>query len=120
MRLIIGGVDITGYIAHAGLKWQRNDIDSSNAGRTLAGYMVRDRVAIKIRLDVKCRPLMADELEKLLTLIKPQYVEVDYDDPMYGFKRGHFYSNNVPASFQMIDAAGNEWWSEVSFPLIGV
>lgn len=120
MTLRINGVDITDYIAYTGLKWQRNDIDSSNAGRTLAGTMVRDRVAIKIRLDIKCRPLKSDELHSILTLIEPEYVTVTYDDPMYEQRTAKFYSNNVPASFQMIDAEGREWWSEVSFPLIEV
>lgn len=118
--MYIEGTDVTDYIAYTGLKWQRNDIDSSNAGRTLAGTMVRDRVAIKIRLDIKCRPLMADELKKILNLIKPEYVAVEYDDPMYGRREGLFYSNNIPAGFQIIGTDGVEWWSEVSFPLIEV
>jgi len=120
MTVCINNVDITDYIAYTGLKWQRNDVDSPNAGRTLAGTMVRDRIAIKIRLDIRCRPLMLNELMEILGLIEPEYVTVTYDDPMYGYRTGRFYSNNVPASYQMVDVNGDEWWSEVSFPLIEV
>ena len=120
MYLKIDGVDITDYIAYNGLKWQRNDVESPNAGRTLAGTMVRDRVATKIRLDVKCRPLTSDELRTILNLINPVYITVEYNDPMTGHRSGKFYSNNVPASFHMVGADGNEWWSEVSFPLVEV
>ena len=120
MYLKIDGVDITDYIAYNGLKWQRNDVESPNAGRTLAGTMVRDRVATKIRLDVKCRPLTSDELRTILNLINPVYITVEYNDPMTGHRSGKFYSNNVPASFHMVGSDGNEWWSEVSFPLVEV
>ena len=70
MLVEIDGVDITHYIAFGGLKWSRNDIDAQNAGRALDGTMIRDRVATKIRLDITCRPLKAEELSQLLNLIQ--------------------------------------------------
>ena len=62
MTLTIDNVDVVPFIAFGGLKWSRNDIDSPDTGRALNGLMYRGRVATKIRLDVTCRLLKADEL----------------------------------------------------------
>lgn len=118
MKILIDGTDITDFIAFRGLKWSRNDIDAQNAGRALDGTMIRDRVATKIRLDISCRPLKAEELRQLLNLIQAEYVSVQYDDPMMGHRTGTFYANNNPASYCMMAADGTEWWHDVSFPLV--
>ena len=115
----IGGVDITKYIAQGGLKWARNDIDSANAGRTLSGQMNRGRVTQKMKLEIKCKPLLTSETQVLLKLINPEYVTVDYIDPMFGERTGvQFYSNNVPASLLFIDPDGVEHRKDISFPLV--
>lgn len=117
MVLKINNVDITDYIS--GVKWSRNDIDGASAGRTLDGLMHRDRVAIKIRWDITCRPLTASELATVLQLIQPEFVSVTYTDPTTNTQAtGSFYSNNVPASYMYKDDAGVERWSGVSFPLV--
>lgn len=115
-----GGTDITPYIANQGVKWQRNDIEESSAGRTMDGKMHRGRVATKIRLDITCRPLTATELYTLLNLILPEYITVYYSDPMYGTVTKTMYSNNNPASYLLKKPDGTEWWSGVTFPLIEV
>ena len=46
----INGTDILPYVAYQGLKWQRNDLDSEGAGRTLDGIMHRARVSSKMLL----------------------------------------------------------------------
>lgn len=118
MTLIINGVDITPYIAYGGLKWSRNDIDAPNTGRAMNGLMYRGRVTTKIRLDVTCKLLEADELRVVLNLILPEYVTVTYDDPMYGTVTKTMYSNNNPAVYQVHKNDGREFWSGVTFPLI--
>lgn len=118
MTLIVNGVDMTPYIAYGGLKWSRNDIDSPNTGRSIDGLMHRGRVATKIRLDVTCRLLKADELMLILNTILPEYVTVTYDDPMYGTVTKTMYSNNNPAVYQLNKSDGREYWSGVTFPLI--
>lgn len=119
MTLTIDGVNMVPYIAHDdGLKWQRYDIDSPNTGRTLDGLMHRGRVATKIRLDIKCRPLTADELQIVLNTILPEFVEVHYDDPMYGTVTKTMYANNNPATYLMLKPDGTEWWDGISFPLV--
>ena len=118
MTLKIDGVDMTPYIAFQGLKWQRADVDSSDAGRTLDGSLVRGRVATKIRLDITCRPLTATEASLVLNAILPEWVTVVYSDPMYGNRTATMYANNNPASFLLKRSDGTEYWSGITFPLI--
>ena len=118
MILRINGVDFMPFIAKQGVKWQRNDIDAANSGRTMDGQMQRGRVATKIRLDITCRPMTAEEARLVQTTILPEYVSVDYYDPMSGYRSGiSMYSNNNPASF-LIEKPEDDWWSGITFPLI--
>ena len=118
MTFEIGGVDMTPYIAFGGVKWQRNDIDSDDAGRTLDGTMIRNRQGIKVRLDITCRPLTDTEAATVLTAIKPEFVTVKYTDPMDGLRTSiQFYSNNVPATYLMKKGT-KEYWAGIKFPLI--
>lgn len=118
MTFTIDGVDMVPFIAYQGLKWQRSDVEAPDAGRTLDGLMHRGRVATKIRLDVTCRPLTADEASTVLNAILPEFVSVSYSDPMSGVVSKTMYSNNNPASFLIQHEDGTEWWSGITFPLI--
>lgn len=112
-------VDITPYIAHGGLKWSRNDVDGANAGRTQDGTMERDRVAIKYRWDVTCRPLTASEQATLLTLINDQYFLLEYTDPVdNAVKTAECYSNNFPSTYLIQYPNGTEYWNGLAFPVI--
>lgn len=119
MVLTVNGVDMTPFAAYAGLQWQRADVDGEGAGRVLSGTMIRDRKAIKIRMDVTCRPITAEEQSIILQAIEPEYVTVRYTDPVTNtVKTGTFYSNNIPSTYAMKDRYGKEWWSGLTFPLI--
>ena len=119
MVLKIDGTDIVPFIAFNGLQWQRQDIDGPNAGRTMDGTVVRDRIATKIRWDVTCRPLTSAELSQVLQLIQPEFVSLQYWDPITGLVlTDQFYSNNIPASYLIRKANGTEYWGGVTFPLI--
>ena len=111
--------DITNYIAHNGFKWQRSDIDASNAGRDMEGKMHRARKATKIRLDITCRPLTAAEAQTLLTLIKEVWVKVKYTDPQLGTTATKWmYSNNNPAAYSHKGKNNVDYWIGIEFPLI--
>lgn len=110
-------VDILPYIKVKGLKWKRADVEGEEATRNLDGSLTRDRRAIKIRLDITCRPLTATEAETLLKLIRPVTVNVSYTDPMLGATVSNFYSNNIPASYLM-QRGGVDYWEGIEFPLI--
>ena len=118
MTLTIDGIDMVPYIAYGGLKWQRNGIDAPNTGRAIDGLMYRGRVATKIRLDVTCKLLEAEDLRVVLNTIQPEYVTVTYDDPMLGTVTKTMYSNNNPAVYQLHKNDGREFWSGVTFPLV--
>ena len=109
---------MTPYIAFGGVKWSRNDVDGPNAGRSMSGLMIRDRISTKIRLDITCTPLKAEQVRKVLNAIQPEYVTVSYDDPMYGYRSARMYSNNNPATYCMMNPDGTEYWDGIEFPLI--
>lgn len=115
----INGINIAKYIKHKGIKWTRNDIDSANAGRDLSGTMNRGRVVMKMKINITLLPLKQEETEMILNLIDPEYVFVDYIDPKVGLRQNvEFYSNNVPATFCVVDSNGELLWDDISFPLI--
>lgn len=119
MTLIVDGVDLAPYIAYQGIKWQRSDVDGPNAGRSIQGTMIRDRVATKIRLDVTCRPLYLEEAKIVLQAILPEFITVTYTDPMYGKNiTKTMYSNNNPAQFLIKRPSGREMWGGITFPLV--
>lgn len=115
MVLKINGMDMLPYIAQNGIKWQRNDIDGANAGRTMDGTMHRQRVTMKTRLDITCLALPSEDAAKVLNAIFPEYVEVEYIDPQKGLTITQMYSNNVPATY--IDTETDKW-EGIAFPLI--
>lgn len=132
-KITIDGLDITPYIAYQGVQWSRNDVDGPNAGRTMSGLMIRDRVATKIRLDITCRPLKTDELRTLLNIIYPEFVTVVYDDPMQGMVSKTMYANNNKAQFLQKyepEETDCQWicgkepqdpyerWFNITFPLV--
>ena len=126
MVFTIGGVDITPYIAHGGIKRSRNDIDGPNAGRvqgdetTSPGMMVRDRIATKYRWDITCRPLTAQEQSIVLQAIQPEYIYVSFTDPLTNTERTDVqcYSNNFPSTFLIRRTDGTEYWTGLAFPVI--
>ena len=118
MTLTVGGVNIVPYIKYHGVKWERSDIDGSDAGRTMDGVMQRNRVATKVRLDISCRPLTRAEASTVLTAIMPQFVQVTYTDPQLGTDTTKtMYSNNNPAT-HLIKRGNSELWEGITFPLI--
>ena len=119
MTFKINGIDMLPYVAFQGLKWTRSDIDGPDAGRNMAGTMLRQRVTTKIRLDVTCRPLTSAESHIVLSAIKPEYVTVQYTDPEAGTTvTKTMYANNNPASFLIRKKNGEEYWNGITFPLV--
>lgn len=116
----VNGVDILPYTKESGIKWQRNDVESPNAGRTMDGAMHRGRVAIKFRADFDIRDLHTEDAMMILNLILPEFVEVETNvHPLYGYVIASFYSNNVPATCVTIDKeTGDAIWTGISFPMI--
>lgn len=117
-RFTVNGVSLINYLAEDGIKWTRNDIEAADAGRTLDGVMHRGRVASKVRLDVKCRPLTSSEVMVVLRAILPEYVTVRYIDPQDGSITKTMYSNNIPSLCATVNPDGTALWKGIEFPLI--
>lgn len=116
----INGVDITPYMNFDGLKYGTNDLDSEEAGRTLDGVMHRSRVATKIRWDVRIKKLITEDVQKILQLIRPEWVTLRCTDLCEGVKTSTMYSNNhsVDMYASGVNVNGEILWSEFTFPLI--
>ena len=114
----VNNVNLLPYIVEDGLKWTRFDVEAPDTGRTLDGVMHRGRVAVKVRLDVTCRPLTAAETATVLNAIAPEFVTVRYVDPMQGSVVKTMYSNNIPALCATVYDDGSARWEGLEFPLI--
>ncbi len=114
----VNNVNLLPYIVEDGIKWTRFDVEAPDTGRTLDGAMHRGRVAVKVRLDVTCRPLTAAETATVLNAIAPEFVTVRYEDPMFGSVSKTMYSNNIPALCATIYPDGTARWEGLQFPLI--
>ena len=119
MTFKIDGVDITPYMNFEGLKYTTFDLDSDEAGRTLDGNLRRSRIATKVRWDVPCKPLRWSELVTLMVILRPEWVTLEADDPVFGHRTGTFYTNNNSISMKITsNDQGQELWDGLSFPLI--
>ena len=117
-RFRVNGVDLLPYVAENGIRWTRFDVEAPDTGRTLDGLMHRGRVAKKVRLDINCRPLLSSEAAIVLAAIEPEYVTVQYVDPMDGLVLKTMYSNNIPVTCAMAYEDGDAVWRDLSFPLV--
>jgi len=68
-RFSIGSTNIISYILEDGLTFEYFDIDAPDAGRTLDGKMHRARVAQKVKITVRCRPLTTAQLSSIQNLM---------------------------------------------------
>lgn len=116
--LKIDGTDVTKLIAAKGVKWTRQDVDASTAGRTMDGVMQRARVATKVRLDIKCAPLTTAQMQMVQKLIEPEFVTVEYLDVREGKVTKTMYSNNFSTEMVLTQIDGKHYWGEFTFPLI--
>ena len=119
-------VYLTPYVAFEGLKWSLNGVEASETGRTQDSLMHLVRVGAKVRLDVNCRPLTADDMRTVLRSIIDMnnistkvWLRVKYFDPWYGaLHEAKMYTNNVSSQFLKMNSDGTSYWQSLQFPLI--
>lgn len=111
--------DITPWIAWQGLTFSRNDIDSPQAGRDMAGYLHRGRVASKEKMNVQTIQLTRAQSSKLQTLLYPEtiMVRVTPYPRTNAAQILNMYSNNVKTTY-VIHRENGEDLQSLSFPLI--
>lgn len=117
----IDGRDMSRYIKTGGIQWKRNDVDSADAGEMSDGTLRRDRVIMRRTLEVtiKNAPMLTSaEISEVMKAIYPQWIEVEFNDPLEGKAITRtFYSNNVPATVAQ-EVGGVLYWKGFTFPLI--
>lgn len=115
---IVDGVDYSHLIPEGGIGWSRNDIDSSNTGRSkLTAKMYRKRLAIKRKLSVSCRRMNTAECVALNKSISPESIKVKFLDPLEGaVVEKQFYGSSVQATTQ-ISMGDETYWDGVTFNL---
>jgi hypothetical protein len=107
---IIGGVDYVKYIKAGGLKWECNDLDSEDSGRTLDGVMHRSRVAQKRKVQVSLIPLTTEDFTEISAAISPEYVDVTILDPKIGAQTEFtFYGSSIKAATMYYDGTDCVW-----------
>lgn len=111
-------VDITPYIAYQGWKPSRYDVDGPNAGRNMAGYMIRDLITTKRRIDVTCIPMPDYDMKTLLDILDGESFMVTYDDVQYGRVTKEMYSNNYSWTYCQKYKDGRQLYFGFAFPLI--
>lgn len=71
------------------------DIDSSNAGRDQAGYMHRDRVAIKRKINCSWNNVSPSVVANIVSVTSAQFFNVKYfDTPTNTIRTGTFYAGD--------------------------
>jgi len=119
--LTINGFDFEPWLAENGIKWRRNDVDSSQSGEMADGTLRRDRVIIRPSMEItinNAKFIDDQTMHLMMAAIGPQWVEVTYFDPRIGETVTRtFYSNNVGVTLQRIEN-GRRRWSIDTFPLI--
>ena len=111
--------DITPWIKFQGISFSRNDVDSPDAGRDMAGLMHRGRVAVKEKMNISTIQLTKAQSSTLQTLLFPETIVVRVT-PYPRTNATHtmsMYSNNVSAKY-VIHRENGEDLQELSFPLI--
>ena len=95
-----------------------SDLDGE-AGRNARGNLIRDRVAVKRKLECEWPPLKNNEISAILQAVKNEFFQVTYPDPMTGNNQTKtFYvgDRSAPALYQ--DSNGQMLWQGLSMNLI--
>ena len=112
-------VSIVPYIKYQGIKYSRNDVDGSNAGRTISNaLMIRDRLATKAKWNIETIPITSDIAEMIESLLMPEFfnVRTDYGTP--GVSNTYeVYSNNVNRT-PVIWRDNGTYYVTLSFPIV--
>lgn len=87
MPLIINGVAV---VTPKSFKASISDVDGET-GRNANGDMIRDRVAVKRKLECEWGMLTQSEISTLLSAVTSEFFDVSYPDPQLGQTTKTFY-----------------------------
>lgn len=105
--------------AHGGFQISIQDVDSASTGRGADGNMIRDRVGVKAKINLKFPPLRTNEIKALLSAVSDVSFSVSYISPVTGTTAsGTFYVGDRTAPVYKTSASGVELWENCAFNLI--
>lgn len=117
-RIVISGIDITGYVTEMDVSG--NDIDAPGSGRDMNGDMKRGLVATKAKLEIKCRVLSDSEVLAIANAIGGETVLVSYLDPYMGQRSNvEFYCSERRSAVWSSDGS-RTYWKGLAFNMIEV
>ncbi len=116
-------IDLTGrgeFDYPSSMKWKKNDVSGSDAGRTTDTRMHKNRRAKKRTLSLGWANLDKQKIHRILAAFDPEYVQVRYWDPLDGQDvTREFYTGDMEANVKWW-AKGRERYSTLNFDIIEV
>lgn len=118
--LKINGTDYTDLLPASGIQIFRNDLDAEKSGRNLNGKMFRQRVAVKVKLQISgLRRMDHARMMQLAGDLDRTFVQVVYLDPKTGVTTKTFYGSSISSTIQIYDRVTDKtYWEGTSFNLI--
>ena len=112
--LIINRHEYTRYVAYKGMGWSRDDLDSSDAERTMDGRMHRDRITTKRNLTYKLVDAPEAILAQLDDDLSEETFSMTYRD-LHGVQTREFYCSSFKATLNCVDEEGTGDWGDAAF-----
>lgn len=109
----INGIDITKYIKPYKVSLQ--DLDSDSSVRNVKGEMMRDRIAVKRKIELEFGPLQNNDIKAILGAIAGVFFSVTFIDPLEGHMTRQMYCGDRSAALYNSNA---ELWTGLKFNLI--
>ncbi|WP_431689782.1 hypothetical protein [Peptostreptococcus anaerobius] len=109
----VNGVNITPYIKTC--KTSLQDLDSDSSVRNVKGEMMRDRIAVKRKLELEFCPLENDDIKRILGAISGVFFSVTFIDPLEGEITRQMYCGDRSAALYN---SKKRLWSGLKFNLI--
>lgn len=109
--------DITHLIAYKGITWSLNSVDADGAGRNLDGVMIRKQIAIKNKLEIKCRPMTSTEVKTLNALLANEWLSVKMIDDAETISFTA-YKGAASTTAILVSHTATQKWDGMKFSLI--
>lgn len=71
-------------VTPSSMKWSLQDVSAADSGRDVTGYMYKNRVAQKVKLEFEFNGLTWSQVSTLLQIIDAEYFSVTYPDMKTG------------------------------------
>lgn len=94
--MVINGIDVSGYTKNCNISLQ--DLDSESSVRNIKGQMMRDRIAVKRKIELEFGPLKNDEIKKILGAVSGIFFNVSFLDPLSGSTTKEMYVGDRSAA----------------------